>query len=246
MRQTIKEIQVNVAYRWFLGLNMFDPVPHFSTFGKNYTRHFKDTDLFEQIFSHILDECYKAKVIDPSEVFVDATHVKARANYHKLVVKKSEQKALFYEEKLKEEINNDRVEHGKKPLKNKDDDDDPPSSGGSGRKEIKVSTSNPESGWFHKGEHKQVLQDLAIYEAISDHKKYGFRTESHMIIEAVRKMLNSKASDFDPDKLADLIAERLSGKLTATSITTNIKAENDEVPKEEAAYDAALSFLDNF
>ncbi len=56
MRQTIKEIEVNVAYRWFLGLDMSDPVPHFSTFGKNYTRRFKDTDLFEQIFSKILEK----------------------------------------------------------------------------------------------------------------------------------------------------------------------------------------------
>ena len=47
MRQTIKEIEVNVAYRWFLGLDIPDPVPHFSTFGKNYTRRFKDTDLFK-------------------------------------------------------------------------------------------------------------------------------------------------------------------------------------------------------
>ena len=54
MRQTIKEIEVNMAYRWFLGLELYDPVPHFSTFGKNYTRRFKDTDLFEQIFQHIL------------------------------------------------------------------------------------------------------------------------------------------------------------------------------------------------
>lgn len=46
MRQTCKEIEVNVAYRWFLGLDMMDKVPHFSTFGKNYTRRFKDTDLF--------------------------------------------------------------------------------------------------------------------------------------------------------------------------------------------------------
>lgn len=63
MRQTIKEIEVNVAYRWFLGLEMMDKVPHFSTFGKNYTRRFKDTDLFEQIFSHILQECYKFKLV---------------------------------------------------------------------------------------------------------------------------------------------------------------------------------------
>ena len=37
MRQTIKDIEVNVAYRWFLGLEMYDPVQHFSTFGKTYT-----------------------------------------------------------------------------------------------------------------------------------------------------------------------------------------------------------------
>ena len=27
MRQTIKEIEVNMAYRWFLGLELYDPVP---------------------------------------------------------------------------------------------------------------------------------------------------------------------------------------------------------------------------
>ena len=84
MRQTIKEIEVNMAYRWFLGLELYDSVPHFSTFGKNYTRRFKDTDLFEQIFQHILEECYRFKLIDPTEIFVDATHVKARANNKKM------------------------------------------------------------------------------------------------------------------------------------------------------------------
>ena len=60
MRQTIREAAVNMAYRWFLGLDIQDPIPHFSTFGKNYSRRFKDTDLFEQIFQHILSECFRA------------------------------------------------------------------------------------------------------------------------------------------------------------------------------------------
>ena len=162
MRQTVKEIEVNVAYRWFLGLEMQDKVPHFSTFGKNYSRRFKDTDLFEQIFSHILMECYKFKLVDPTEVFVDATHVKARANNKKMQKRIAHQEALFYEELLKKEVNEDRERHGKKPLKEKgdDNDDDNSSSGGSGTSEekaIKVSTSDPESGWFRKGEHKSVF-----------------------------------------------------------------------------------------
>ena len=168
MRQTCKEIEVNVAYRWFLGLDMMDKVPHFSTFGKNYTRRFKDTDLFEQIFRHILEECYRFKLVDPSEVFVDATHVKARANNKKMQKRIAQQEALFYEDMLKKEINSDREAHGKKPLKEKDDNDNPPSSGGGSFKEftndipidtktIKSSTTDPESGWFRKGEHKHVF-----------------------------------------------------------------------------------------
>lgn len=158
MRQTIKEIEVNVAYRWFLGLDMLDKVPHFSTFGKNYSRRFKDTDLFEQIFSHILEECYKFRLVDPTDVFVDATHVKARANGHKMRKRIAKQEALFYEDMLKKEINEDRAAHGKKPLKDKDDDNTPSSGNGSSKeKEIKESTTDPDSGWFHKGEHKEVF-----------------------------------------------------------------------------------------
>ena len=46
MRKTIREIEVNFAYRWYLGYGMHEEIPHFSTFGKNYSRRFKDTDLF--------------------------------------------------------------------------------------------------------------------------------------------------------------------------------------------------------
>ena len=164
MRQTIKDIEVNVAYRWFLGLDMLDPVPHFSTFGKNYTRRFKGTDLFEQIFSYILEQCIKFHLIDTSVVFIDSTHVKACANSKKMRTKVARQEAAWFEEELKKEINEDRKEHGKKPLKDKDDNDKQPpsSSGGSSdgnikTKEIKCSTTDPDSGWFHKGEHKQVF-----------------------------------------------------------------------------------------
>ncbi|MCY9720651.1 transposase, partial [Paenibacillus larvae] len=50
MRQTIKEIETNVAYRWFIGYDFSQPIPHFSTLGKNYVRRFRDTGLFEGIF----------------------------------------------------------------------------------------------------------------------------------------------------------------------------------------------------
>lgn len=169
MRQTIKEIEVNMAYRWFLGLELYDDVPHFTTFGKNYTRRFKDTDLFEQIFQHILEECYRFRLVDPSEIFVDATHVKARANNKKMQKRIAHEETLFYEQMLRKEIDSDREAHGKKPLKDKDDDDYKPGGGSSDKfedytddvplddKTVKYSTTDPESGWFHKGEHKNVF-----------------------------------------------------------------------------------------
>lgn len=157
MRQTISEIDVNVAYRWFLGLGFQDPVPHFSTFGKNYKRRFEGTDIFEQIFERILFQCMKQGLVDTNTIFVDSTHVKAAANRKKakkiLVAKKA---ARFYDKQLREEIDADREAHGKKSLKDHDDDDE--SGGGAiAAKEQKQSTTDPESGWFHKGEHKEVF-----------------------------------------------------------------------------------------
>ncbi len=54
MRKTIREIEVNVAYRWFLGYSISEKIPYFSTFNKNYERRFKKTNLFNNIFVRIL------------------------------------------------------------------------------------------------------------------------------------------------------------------------------------------------
>lgn len=135
-----------------------DKVPHFTTFGKNYTRRFKDTDLFEQIFTRILEECFKHKCVNPKEVFVDSTHVKACANGKKYTTEAVRKETLFYEKQLQEEINEDRAEHGKKPLKDNDDDDD--ENDGGELKEEKQSTTDPDIGWFHKGSTSKYLHTL--------------------------------------------------------------------------------------
>ena len=148
MRQTIKEIEVNMAYRWFLGYGMTDKIPHFSTFGKNYVRRFANTDVFDKIFERILFEAVKCKFVDASAVFIDATHIKASANKKKSINEIVKVEAKHYHNELMAEIEKDRENHDKKPLKDKYDDDEPPT------KNIKVSTTDPECGLFHKGEHK--------------------------------------------------------------------------------------------
>ena len=52
-------------------------------FGKNYTRRFQDTDLFQKIFSRILMEVDAWEGLDTESLFIDGTHIKASANPHK-------------------------------------------------------------------------------------------------------------------------------------------------------------------
>ena len=116
MRQTIAEIQINNAYRWFIRYGLSEQIPHFTTFGKNYARRFKDTDIFERIFVRILEEAVNAGFIKADAVFIDATHVKANANKKKYDKVKLEKEARHYQELLDQEINEDRELHDKAPL----------------------------------------------------------------------------------------------------------------------------------
>jgi transposase len=115
MRQTIKEVEVNVAYRWFLGYGLQEKIPHFSTFGKNYERRFKESDLFEKIFVRVLMEAIECGFIKSDAVFIDATHIKASANKNKYVKKMAQHRAHKYKRDLLIEINADREANGKKP-----------------------------------------------------------------------------------------------------------------------------------
>ena len=103
-----------MAYRWFLNLNFMILFRISLHLGRTIPTSFKDTDLFEQIFQHILEECYRFKLVDPTEIFVDAIHVKARANNKKMQRRIAQQEALFYADMLRKDINADRESHGKK------------------------------------------------------------------------------------------------------------------------------------
>ena len=87
------------------------------------------------------------------------------------------------------------------------------------------------------------LSDLAVYDAITDYKKYGYRSESHMVIEAVRRLINEDPASTDAEKLADLIAERLSGKLTISSSNTDTSPKEDtclSIPRIQQALSQML------
>ena len=167
MRQTVKEAEVNVAYRWFLGYGFREKIPHFSTLSKNYVRRFQESDLFEKIFERILLEAIECGFVRADAIFIDATHVKANANKKKYIKKIAKQHVQQSKHDLLHEINQDRIAHGKKPFEDDendfDDSDDENSASQDGgkikkkEKLIKESTTDPESGMFHKGEKERCF-----------------------------------------------------------------------------------------
>ncbi len=82
LRQTYREIQVNNAYRWFLGYNLLDTIPHFATVSYAFCKRFPE-ELAEEIFEHILSKAINNRMVDPSAIFIDGTHIKASANKKK-------------------------------------------------------------------------------------------------------------------------------------------------------------------
>ena len=117
MRKTCEECKYNIAYRWFLGINLHDKIPDHSTYSQNYRRKFAKTNIFEQIFTTILETCYEKGHIRDEVIFGDATHVKASANKRKSRNEVIKIGVKAYQEELDKDINEDRMKHGKKPLK---------------------------------------------------------------------------------------------------------------------------------
>ena len=149
LRQTVKEVDMNIAYRWFIGYDIDTPIPHFATISYAFATRFP-SEVFAEIFAWILEEAVEKGLVKAEMIFIDATHIKANANRKKHRKEMVAKAARVYDELLREEINADRVAHGKKALHDKDDDSTPLD----GTREISVSTTDPESGLFHKGEHK--------------------------------------------------------------------------------------------
>jgi Transposase and inactivated derivatives len=141
---------MNIAYRWFLHYDIDTPIPHFATVSYAFSTRFPN-EVFEEIFAWILESAVERRLVDASTVFIDATHIKASANKKKNRKVLAEKTARLYDEQLRAEIEADRAVHGKKPLKEKGADGDTPKND---RQTITESTTDPDCGLFHKGEHK--------------------------------------------------------------------------------------------
>ena len=165
LRQTHRECEVNVAYRWFLGYGLLGKIPHFATVSCAFCRRFPE-ELAAEIFEHILNKALNNHMVDSSMVFIDGTHIKASANKKKYQKEQVAKAARVYAKRLREEVNEEREKSEKPPVEEEEDDNGHPDGGTT---EQAVSTTDPECGMYHKGEHEKQF----AYEAHTVCDRHG-------------------------------------------------------------------------
>lgn len=79
-RRLEQEVHLNLAYRWFLGLQLDERVPDHSTLSANRNGRFKGSNLFLEIFEGIVEQCTLAGLVQGQAVVTDSTHIKASAS----------------------------------------------------------------------------------------------------------------------------------------------------------------------
>ena len=79
-RLLCREVQVNLAYRWFCGLSIEDKIPDHSAFSRARNERFRDSDIFRRVFERVVEACIAAGLVGGDGFAVDASLIAADAN----------------------------------------------------------------------------------------------------------------------------------------------------------------------
>lgn len=168
-RQLVREVQVNVAYRWFLGLGLLDKVPDASTFSQNRRRRFEGTGIEQVIFDRIVEQAMEHGLIGGQALYTDSTHLKANANKNRHSTHEVALTPMAYLDELNAAIEADRQAQGKGCLK--------PASAAPQLKPTKISTTDPDAGYMKREQKPEGFFYL-------DHRtvdgQHGLITDSHV------------------------------------------------------------------
>ena len=105
-RRLEKEMNLNIAYRWFCGLDISDTVPDHSTFSQNRIRRFNGTSVFRDIFNEIVIACIKKGIVTGDTVVSDGSFIPANVSAKSKVVLKEvvEKSTVDYLDELDKEL----------------------------------------------------------------------------------------------------------------------------------------------
>lgn len=199
-RRLVKEIEVNVAYRWFVGLRLTDAVPDASTFSQNRRRRFAGTDIEQRIFDGIVQQAIEKKLIGGRVLYTDSTHLKASANKRHFELVEVEQTPAAYLAELDAAVDAERAAGGQKPLAR--DKDVPPDDADSGPGPVSGSGSDtdvrpdPQSGQpstsGDSGNTREIKRSTVDPDAgfmVRDQKPVGFFYLDHRTVDGVHALI---------------------------------------------------------
>ena len=75
VRELMRQVQVNLAYRWFIGYGLDEPLPDHSTLSRALNR-FGD-EVFNELFRRSIQQCQSSGLIEGRILHVDATTIRA-------------------------------------------------------------------------------------------------------------------------------------------------------------------------
>lgn len=79
-RALCREVQLNLAYRWFCGLGIEDKIPDHSAFTRARNERFREHDVFRRVFERVVEACIDAGLVGGTGFAVDASLIAADAN----------------------------------------------------------------------------------------------------------------------------------------------------------------------
>jgi len=79
-RQICREVQVNLAYRWFCKLGLEDAIPDHSAFSRARNERFRESAIFRRVFERVVESCIVAGLVGGEGFAVDASLIEADAN----------------------------------------------------------------------------------------------------------------------------------------------------------------------
>jgi transposase len=79
-RLICREVQLNLAYRWFCKLGIEDAIPDHSAFSRARNERFREGDVFRLVFERVVEACLAAGLVGGEGFAVDASLIQADAN----------------------------------------------------------------------------------------------------------------------------------------------------------------------
>lgn len=116
-RELIRKASDSLAARYFIGYDIDEKLPWHSTISR--TRALMGKEMFEKVFSRVVELCYRTGLIEGKHQSIDSTLVKANASLESLERKEPKLTVTEYMDRTYEENKEGEVEDQKTEVKEK-------------------------------------------------------------------------------------------------------------------------------